>query len=435
MSRIERRDVRSSLSSSLPNRLETDAESQTRGHDAALSDSLSDSEKTQCAPRSIVAARRRSESFSISPTTRNFQNDHANPIVASTQPSSLHIPQTDAHQHNCQVHSMDKKIVLYKTEMCRTFEETGVCKYGLKCQFAHDPAEIRSIPRHPRYKTEVCKTFWQLGNCPYGKRCCFIHTENELRDRLRTGPPTNNSDTTLLTRANPPERDVYGSMDLLISEDSVTGAIPSHNSSRAGSPGNVHDESEGQASANKSSSGPFSSHVTLPSTIFPSFTTAGRRRTSIIGARMEELEMLIGDCTINPISAISPLTGAAASSPSLLSTQDPEVRNLRARHFEPWNSASSVGSTSSINSSSASRGSPVILDTSIEKYSSFDKSPGAQLSLAKGIWSRNYLPVMPDASNQLDAKDGTPVSGSSSRSSQMRTHLLLDMINLLDSVQ
>lgn len=83
----------------------------------------------------------------------------------------------------------DKKVVLYKTEMCRSFEETGTCKYGAKCQFAHDPLEIRSIPRHPRYKTEICKTFWQLGNCPYGKRCCFIHTENELRNSQSNTEP------------------------------------------------------------------------------------------------------------------------------------------------------------------------------------------------------------------------------------------------------
>lgn len=73
--------------------------------------------------------------------------------------------------------SIPKKISLYKTELCRTFEETGYCRYGTKCQFAHDRSELRIIPRHPRYKTEICRTFWEHGNCPYGKRCCFIHLE------------------------------------------------------------------------------------------------------------------------------------------------------------------------------------------------------------------------------------------------------------------
>jgi len=66
---------------------------------------------------------------------------------------------------------------LYKTELCRSFEETGTCRYGLKCQFAHGRAELRPVSRHPKYKTEVCKTFHTIGTCPYGKRCRFIHTE------------------------------------------------------------------------------------------------------------------------------------------------------------------------------------------------------------------------------------------------------------------
>jgi hypothetical protein len=69
---------------------------------------------------------------------------------------------------------------LYKTELCRSFEETGTCRYGLKCQFAHGRSELRHISRHPKYKTEVCKTFHTIGTCPYGKRCRFIHIEAGL---------------------------------------------------------------------------------------------------------------------------------------------------------------------------------------------------------------------------------------------------------------
>ncbi len=74
--------------------------------------------------------------------------------------------------------AVDKRVQLYKTEICRTFEETGACRYGTKCQFAHDQSELRPTMRHPRYKTEICKTFWEQGTCPYGKRCCFIHNES-----------------------------------------------------------------------------------------------------------------------------------------------------------------------------------------------------------------------------------------------------------------
>ena len=49
---------------------------------------------------------------------------------------------------------------LYKTEMCRSWEETGSCRYGAKCQFAHGSWELRPVARHPKYKTEVSRQ-WQ----------------------------------------------------------------------------------------------------------------------------------------------------------------------------------------------------------------------------------------------------------------------------------
>ncbi|GAM27884.1 hypothetical protein SAMD00019534_110600 [Acytostelium subglobosum LB1] len=64
----------------------------------------------------------------------------------------------------------------YKTELCRSFIETGSCRYGFKCQFAHGRDELRSVVRHPKYKTETCKTFHTIGSCPYGSRCRFIHS-------------------------------------------------------------------------------------------------------------------------------------------------------------------------------------------------------------------------------------------------------------------
>lgn len=71
----------------------------------------------------------------------------------------------------------NRKLGLYKTELCRSWEEKGSCRYGNKCQFAHGEQELRRVSRHPKYKTEICRTFWVSGSCPYGKRCCFIHTE------------------------------------------------------------------------------------------------------------------------------------------------------------------------------------------------------------------------------------------------------------------
>ncbi|XP_075771432.1 mRNA decay activator protein ZFP36 [Pelodiscus sinensis] len=88
----------------------------------------------------------------------------------------------------------------YKTELCRTFSETGRCRYGAKCQFAHGAAELRSLSRHPKYKTELCHKFYLNGECPYGSRCHFVHYPEErglsaspqiLRQSLSyTGVPT-----------------------------------------------------------------------------------------------------------------------------------------------------------------------------------------------------------------------------------------------------
>ncbi|XP_071979744.1 uncharacterized protein [Engystomops pustulosus] len=69
----------------------------------------------------------------------------------------------------------------YKTELCRTFQESGSCKYGVKCQFAHGAAELRGLHRHPKYKTELCRTYHTIGFCPYGSRCHFIHNAEEQR--------------------------------------------------------------------------------------------------------------------------------------------------------------------------------------------------------------------------------------------------------------
>ncbi|XP_056138849.1 mRNA decay activator protein ZFP36-like [Lampris incognitus] len=67
----------------------------------------------------------------------------------------------------------------YKTELCRSFAESGVCKYGSKCQFAHGANELRDLNRHPKYKTEPCRTFHTIGFCPYGIRCHFVHNNEE----------------------------------------------------------------------------------------------------------------------------------------------------------------------------------------------------------------------------------------------------------------
>ena len=49
----------------------------------------------------------------------------------------------------------NRKLGLYKTELCRSWEEKGSCRYGAKCQFAHGEEELRKVQRHPK----VCRYF------------------------------------------------------------------------------------------------------------------------------------------------------------------------------------------------------------------------------------------------------------------------------------
>jgi Zinc finger C-x8-C-x5-C-x3-H type (and similar) len=44
----------------------------------------------------------------------------------------------------------NRKLGLYKTELCRSWEEKGTCRYGTKCQFAHGEDELRIVSRHPK---------------------------------------------------------------------------------------------------------------------------------------------------------------------------------------------------------------------------------------------------------------------------------------------
>lgn len=94
-------------------------------------------------------------------------------------------------QHRKLDRSSSEPTTRYKTELCRPYEESGVCKYGDKCQFAHGCNELRNLDRHPKYKTELCRTFHKTGFCPYGPRCHFVHNIEEARiDKFNSGSPS-----------------------------------------------------------------------------------------------------------------------------------------------------------------------------------------------------------------------------------------------------
>jgi hypothetical protein len=46
----------------------------------------------------------------------------------------------------------NRKLGLYKTELCRSWEEKGTCRYGPKCQFAHGEEELKRVQRHPKVR-------------------------------------------------------------------------------------------------------------------------------------------------------------------------------------------------------------------------------------------------------------------------------------------
>ncbi|XP_068612760.1 mRNA decay activator protein ZFP36L1-like [Brachionichthys hirsutus] len=105
---------------------------------------------------------------------------------SSLTPASLGWPGTDVKHSQSDVGpialnagSSSLSSSRYKTELCRSFTESGLCKYGGKCQFAHGQEELRDLSRHPKYKTEPCRTFHTIGFCPYGMRCHFVHNNEE----------------------------------------------------------------------------------------------------------------------------------------------------------------------------------------------------------------------------------------------------------------
>ena len=80
------------------------------------------------------------------------------------------------------IENEQKKDPKYKTELCKTFTETGKCPYGYKCRFAHGKEELLSKLINSNYKKKDCKTFSEIGFCPYGSRCSFRHDERKIND-------------------------------------------------------------------------------------------------------------------------------------------------------------------------------------------------------------------------------------------------------------
>jgi butyrate response factor len=109
---------------------------------------------------------------------------------------------------------------LYKTELCKHFMDTGACRYGTKCQFAHGEHELRGVLRHPKYKTTRCKAFVSTGKCMYGNRCRFIHGDSLEDDQAdsfsSTGSESDDQESPLKDLMVNPYAHGTESIDLLI---------------------------------------------------------------------------------------------------------------------------------------------------------------------------------------------------------------------------
>ncbi|KAK7883257.1 hypothetical protein WMY93_029431 [Mugilogobius chulae] len=113
--------------------------------------------------------------------------------------SDLKLSQSDlstAALSNSSLSASSSSSSRYKTELCRSFTENGLCKYGSKCQFAHGMDELRDLNRHPKYKTEPCRTFHTIGFCPYGIRCHFVHNNEEERKSISRSSSSSSSSST-----------------------------------------------------------------------------------------------------------------------------------------------------------------------------------------------------------------------------------------------
>ncbi|KAJ1029679.1 hypothetical protein NDA13_002922 [Ustilago tritici] len=110
--------------------------------------------------------------------TPSFYPVQTDPVYAQGQQNNIGI----AHG----VSTRRIKTELYKTELCRHWEEKGFCEYLGACQFAHGEEELRYVERDPKWKTKPCKVFRLYGSCPYAKRCCFRHDQGGSPDAAPT---------------------------------------------------------------------------------------------------------------------------------------------------------------------------------------------------------------------------------------------------------
>ncbi len=103
------------------------------------------------------------------------------------------------------------KSSLYKTSLCRYYENEKICPLGDQCHFAHGDVDLRSesdpLPERIKktknkkekktdalqktnFKTIVCK-YWEKGECKYETNCTFAHGDVEMRTIMENAEKLN----------------------------------------------------------------------------------------------------------------------------------------------------------------------------------------------------------------------------------------------------
>ena len=75
--------------------------------------------------------------------------------------------------------------LLYKTELCNSFQAYGECSYAKKCKYAHGKAELLKVKHPSNRKTAVCRQYYLTGLCTYANRCTYIHADDYIPRKNR----------------------------------------------------------------------------------------------------------------------------------------------------------------------------------------------------------------------------------------------------------
>ncbi|KAL2930063.1 mRNA decay activator protein ZFP36L2-A [Bienertia sinuspersici] len=84
----------------------------------------------------------------------------------------------------------------YKTEICMSWENTGSCRYGHKCQFAHGKEELRPIANRVRPKLELVDPY-------YSPQSSTSSNSSKFAVETMITPPAKEAENSKLNKALP----------------------------------------------------------------------------------------------------------------------------------------------------------------------------------------------------------------------------------------